>query len=432
MNAAIAKFLKSMSDAFWILPGGMVLAGAASSEALVQVDRSGLIGQWVDAGWLYSGGESGARTLLGAIASSTIGVAGTVFSITIAALAFAASQMGPRLLNNFTRDRRNQATLGLFLGTFAFALIALRSVRGVEESIFVPHLAVTVAIVLALACVAMLVYFVHHMANRINVDTVIDLVHEDFRLAVQRLTREHAERDAPLMNWAAQDQVHARRHGYLQQLDEDSLAQWADERDLQIRLLVKPGDYIFPGSRIAEASSAVGGLEDAVANAMAIGKHAVDSADLQFGVRQLVDVAVRALSPGINDPQTAIGVIDRLGSALCELAPRYLPTGVTCIDGKPRLTRPSVDYDGICNAMFHGIRQNGRGSAAVRIHMLEVLAKIAQVETDPSRRATLRRHVQLIVDQDNQAWLDSETLIALRERERIFYRVCSLKSAVVS
>ena len=119
---------------------------------------------------LYDGGATGARTLLGAVASSTIAVAGTVFSITIAALSLAAGQMGPRLLRNFVRDRGNQITLGIFLGTFAYALMVLRSVRTATEGAFVPHLALTIAIALALLCVGTLVFFVGHMAQRINVD----------------------------------------------------------------------------------------------------------------------------------------------------------------------------------------------------------------------------------------------------------------------
>ena len=163
----------------------------------VSLDRSGVVPQWlIDSAWLYSGGATGARTLLGAVASSTIGVAGTVFSITIAALSLAAGQMGPRLLRNFTRDRGNQITLGVFLGTFSYALMVLRSVRTPGEGEFVPHLSLSVGILLAFVCVATLVFFVGHMAGRINVDTVIELVSEDVRSAVQRLTTD-AQPPAP-------------------------------------------------------------------------------------------------------------------------------------------------------------------------------------------------------------------------------------------
>jgi uncharacterized membrane protein len=130
LTARLRKLLNDLSETFWVIPGLMVLAGVLGAIGLVQLDRDGIIPQWaLDGAWLYNGGATGARTLLGAVASSTIAVAGTVFSITIAALSLAAGQMGPRLLHNFTRDRGNQFTLGAFLGTFAFALMVLRSVR---------------------------------------------------------------------------------------------------------------------------------------------------------------------------------------------------------------------------------------------------------------------------------------------------------------
>lgn len=145
MKAELRKRLVQLSESFGLVPGCMVVAGVLLAVALLHVDRNGLLPEWlVESDWLYNGGGTGARTLLGAIASSAIGVAGTVFSITIAALSLAAGQMGPRLLRNFTKDRGNQFTLGAFLGTFAYSLMVLRSVRTQEEGLFTPHLALTV------------------------------------------------------------------------------------------------------------------------------------------------------------------------------------------------------------------------------------------------------------------------------------------------
>ena len=191
MKARIRKLLSDLSDTFWLVPALMVLGGVLAGVGFVELDRSDVLPEWLLKGpWLYNGGGTGARTMLGAIASSTIGVAGTVFAITIAALSLAAGQMGPRLLRNFTRDRGNQFTLGAFLGTFSYALMVLRSVRTQNEGEFVPHLSLSVGILLAFLCVATLVYFVGHMAGRINVDTVIDLVSDDVRSAICRLTSD--------------------------------------------------------------------------------------------------------------------------------------------------------------------------------------------------------------------------------------------------
>lgn len=150
MPARLRKLLNDVRNTFWVIPALLVLAGLGLAFVLLHLDRTGAAPEPLKA-WLYTGGETGARTLLGAIASSTIGVTGTLFSITIAALTLASSQMGPRLLDNFTRDRGNQVTLGVFLGAFAYALVVLRQVRGGEEQdLFVPQFAIAGGMALAL------------------------------------------------------------------------------------------------------------------------------------------------------------------------------------------------------------------------------------------------------------------------------------------
>jgi len=397
MTARLRKLLTDLGDNFWLVPALLVLAGILLAMLALWVDDSRLIPPWMLAGWLYNGGGTGARTLLGAIASSSIGVAGTVFSITIAALSLAAGQMGPRLLRNFVRDRGNQITLGALLGTFSYALMVLRSVRTQDEGAFTPHLALSFAILLALLCVGTLVYFVGHMAGRINVDTVVQLVSDDVHSAILRLTSDTAPIDMPPADWSRATEIRDSRRGYLQELDESGLASWASEQNTTVRLLVRPGDYIFPGAPIALVVPEVEGVGGAIRDATAIGQTRVSSADLEFAVRQLVEVAVRALSPGINDPHTAISVIDRLGTALCDVAPRHLPNGVVLRNDRPVLFVPSVDYDGLTDAMLHMIRQNATTSPAVLIRMLDVLTMVAACEGDPGRRASLDRHADLVL-----------------------------------
>ena len=385
MKARFKKVVEVLRETFWVLPGLITLTGIILALALVYIDGSGILPTWlIDSVWLYNGGSTGARTLLGAVASSTIGVAGTVFSITIAALSLAAGQMGPRLLRNFTKDRGNQVTLGAFLGTFSYSLMVLRTVRSEEEGAFVPHLSLTFGIILAFVCVGTLVYFVGHMAGRINVDTVVDLVSDDVRKAMERLTVKEQQPGPPALEfWDGAEPVADGRRGYLQQLDAPGLAKWAVERDASVLLLVRPGGYVFPGAPIAFVKPKVEGAEDAIRSATALGPQRGSSADIEFAVRQLVEVAVRALSPGINDPLTAISVIDRLGAALCDLVPLHLATGVVIEQGRPVLVVPSVDYDGLVDAMFHMIRQNGSNSIAVLIRILDVLTAVVSLERDP-------------------------------------------------
>ena len=393
------QFLAFLGDSFGLVPGLMVVVGILAGVAFVHIDRSGLVPRWlIESAWLYNGGGTGARTLLGAVASSTIGVAGTVFSITIAALSLAAGQMGPRLLRNFTHDRGNQFTLGAFLGTFCYALMVLRSVRTQSEGEFVPHLSMSVGILLAFVCVGTLVYFVGHMAGRINVDTVIELVSGEVRAAIKRIgTREPQAQLPAISTWHDAAVVSDVRHGYVEHIDTDRLADWADARQTRVRLLVRAGDYVFPGAAIALAAPAVQGLAEAISDATTLKAERSSADDLEYSVRQLVEVAVRALSPGINDPHTAMSALDRLGAALCDLVPLTLPSGAHLRNGRCVLVVPVVRYGGLVDAMFHLIRQNAAGSAAIFIRMLDVLTAVAGCERDSARLAELKRHASLIL-----------------------------------
>ena len=399
MNARLNKLLATLAETFWLVPAALVLFGIAAAMVMLAIDRNALIPvALLEGPWLYNGGATGARTLLGAVASSTIGVAGTVFSITIAALSLAAGQMGPRLLRNFTKDRGNQITLGIFLGTFSYALVVLRSVRTRAEGEFIPHSALTLGILLAFVCVGTLVYFVGHMAGRINVDTVIELVSDDVSSAIRRLTSEDEVASLPDETfWAGAVAVIDERRGYLQHLDHDGLADWASAHDVCLRLLSRPGDYRFPGTPIAEVLPAHEEADDAIRNATAMGPARVSSQDLEFAIRQLVEVAVRALSPGINDPHTAIIVLDRLGAALCDVSAVHLSSGVTQRAGRVVLVVPSVDYGGLTDSMFHMIRQNAAGSTAVLMRIIEVLTAVVSCEPDAARRDALQRHADLVL-----------------------------------
>ncbi len=422
MIARLRKLLSDLGDVFWLLPGVMVLIGIFGAVGMLAIDRSGIIPPvLLEQNWLYTGGGTGARTLLGAVASSTIGVAGTVFSITIAALTLAAGQMGPRLLRNFTRDRGNQFTLGAFLGTFSYALMVLRSVRDQEAMTFVPNLSLSVSILLAFLCVATLVYFVGHMAGRINVSTVIDLVSADVRHSIGRLTTDRVQPEAPAANfWRDATPVLDPRHGYLQHLDADGLADWASRHNTAIRLLVRPGDFIFPGAPVALMVPAVPDVEAAVRNATALGSSRISTEDFEYAIRQLVEIAVRALSPGINDPHTAMSVLDRLGLALSEVAPVHMPTGVWLREDKPVLVIPAFDYDGLVDAMFHMIRQNASSSTAVLARLLEVLTSVVSIERDNARAKALQRHADLVIDDAERNIDNPSDLADLRLRRRDF------------
>jgi uncharacterized membrane protein len=419
MNGAwLRQFWADLLSRFWLRPAVMTLVAAAIAEALVLTEGVELP-RWLET-WIYSGGVAGARDVLATIAGASIGVAGTMFSITVAALTLATQQMGPRLLGNFTRDAGNQYALGTFVATFVFCLVALRSVHDADDGAFVPQLAVSAALLLAGACVAMLVWFIHHIATSINLDKVVALVQADLAAALHALP-ERGEapppRTAPELP-APFGPVRAPASGYLRVLDDAALADWAEGADAMLRISVRPGNFVFPGCNVGAVSPSHlrEEAEAAVASAMSLGTTRNVEQDLEFAVRQMVEVGMRALSSGINDPFSAVNVLDQLGASLCEVAQRELPDGVCWRGDVARLVRPATDYAGLVDAMFHMLRQAAPSQPAVMIRLLEVLGAIAGVERDPARRAVLRRHLDLAHDAALAGSDDPSVRMAVAER----------------
>lgn len=425
----LKAWLEDLGDQFWLRPALTVVVCLLLAHGAVLVDRAHALGQGF--AFLYSGGAEGARSLLSAVASSAIGVASTIFSITIAALSLASGQMGPRLLRNFVRDSRNQYALGIFLGTFAYALIVLRTVRTASETPFVPNLAVTGALLLALTCVGTLTWYVHHIATSINVERVVDTVHGDLIDSIARHTRDEADIQ-PAKDQIVGVSTSVAGSNYLQAIDIDELADWAHEHGVEIALRVRAGDYVPFGAPVAIVSASVDGTVEALQKALTFGNKPAALQDFEFSVRQLNEIAVRALSPGINDPFTAGSVLERFGDALCRLAHRHLPTGAVARDGKIVLTLPVTDYGGLCDAMFHTIRQNATGSAYVLIRILEVLSRVAEVERLTTRLADLRRHGDLVMADAKTGLAGSSGFDDLAQRHAILSDMLDLGSAAVT
>ncbi|MGX9965537.1 DUF2254 domain-containing protein [Roseomonas sp. F4] len=418
--ARLRQMLADLRASFWVRPAAMTLGAILLAETLVRMD--GVIGlpDMLD-DWIYAGGVGGARDVLGTIASATIGVAGTTFSITVAALTLASNQMGPRLLRNFTSDAGNQYALGALVATFAYALVALRSIHESEDVAFVPQLAVSVGLLFAFGCVGVLIWFLHHVASSISVDPVVAQVQQELTAALAAVTIDNpAEEPAELSLPANAAPLRAPGSGYLRVLDDATLVDWAVEHDALLQLDIRPGGFVFPGSVVGcvRPEGLQGEAQQLLAKALVLGDSRSVEQDLEYAVRQLVEIALRALSSGINDPFTAIGVLDRLGAALCGLAGRGLPTGRVWRDERLRLIYPTSDYEGLVDAMFHMLRQSGASQPAVMIRLLEVLAVVAQVETAPQRRATLRRHITLATAAALEGTGDAAARDAIEARQR--------------
>ena len=429
MTSRFRAWIEDLGDQFWLRPALVVIICIALAQGAVLIDRAATTSNdFASVAWIYSGGAEGARSLLSSVASSAIGVASTIFSITIAALSLASGQMGPRLLRNFVRDGRNQVSLGIFLGTFAYSLIVLRTVRTASEQEFVPSLATTGALILALLCVGTLVWYVHHIATSINVERVIDTVHGDLCASILTHTREQADMLQPLAHPVGQTIV-VSGSDFLQAMDEAMLADWADKHGVVVRMLVRAGDYVPKSAPIAFVDAVTDGASAAIGRALTFGNKPAAFQDLEYSVRQLNEIAVRALSPGINDPFSAGSVLERFGDALCRVAPRHLPSGAFSRNGRIVLTHPVTDYDGLCDAMFHTIRQNAAGSAYVLIRLVDVLSRVAEVERLGLRTDALRRHGDLALAAGRRDVADEAGLADLETSHRRLLRVLENGSA---
>ena len=331
-----------------------------------------------------------AESLMGAIAAASLGVAGTLFSITIAALTLAAGQMGPRLLRAFVDNRVVQASLGVFVGTYAYALVVLRAIRvgdaasGVQA--FVPHLAVSFGMLLAFLGVGTLITFLHGVARAINVQNVIATVDREMHRGLRATRARPGERASFPPAREGLGRVRCDRRGYVEEFDDRAVAEAARRAGALIHIGFRPGDFLLPSTTLAlvDPPELAPKLHDAIVGAIRVGPRRTIEQDPEFAVRGLVEVAVRALSPGINDPYTALAVLDHLGGGLSALSEEELFDGVTRDRaGTPRVVRPTSDYDGIVDTMFHMIREYGAGAPAVAIRMLEVFTPGAGVRAPP-------------------------------------------------
>jgi uncharacterized membrane protein len=319
-----------------------------------------------------------------------ITVASLIFSITMLSLQLASSQFGPRTLGNFMRDRSNQIVLGTFIATFLYCLFVLRSVRGVEGSSFVPHLAVGFGVLMAAASVAVLLYFIHHIATSIRVETLLEKLAVEGCAAVdqvfpERLGHGHADDEAggqtlPYDFEADSTQISADSDGYVQSIGGDVLMRLAAENDLVLRIAARPGAFVTQGACVMEAypkARVSDEIDEDLRGAVVIGRDRTPYQDLEFAIRRIVELAQRSLSPGINDPTTALYCIDRLGQVLGRVANREIPSPMRLDQsGQLRVMTEAFDLGDVTSRAFAAIARYGMTDADVVTRLAETLAKL--------------------------------------------------------
>ncbi len=441
MRVQIFKYWDRVRSSFWFLP--TIMAGGAVALSFVSVALDKRITDWLVLywDWAFTGGAEGAASVLGTVAGSMITLAGVVFSMTLVALSLASSQLGPRLLRNFMRDTATQVVLGTFVSTFLYCLLVLRTIRRVDEIAFVPHLSVTLGVLFAVVSVGVLIYFIHHVSVSIQANEIVARVGTELIAGLNRLFPEHIGRGAPQIPKQPPDldfldafdrearPVESGGDGYVQFIDAEALMALAIQEDVVIRLERSPGQYVvagcplllvWPGNRVVDL------LRDRVNSAFVLGNQRTSGQDFEFAVNQLVEVAVRALSPGLNDPFTAISCVDQLGAALCRLATRDRPSPYRHDEqDQLRVIARIATFSDITDAAFNQIRQYSGSSAAVMIRLLETIGVVAGFAQTMEDRATLSRHAEMIVRGARDGLSEAEDRKTVEERYQTAMRLCS-------
>lgn len=409
-NVKLSKLWDTLQSSYWFLPGLMALAGMLLAFAMLALDQAEAV-KTGELSWIYRGGPEGARGLLSAVAGSMVTVAATAFSITIVALQLAASNFGPRLLRNFMQDTGNQIVLGTFIATFLYCLLVLRTIHGEDYNLFVPQLSVTIGIVLAIASIGVLIYFIHHASTIIQASHVIAGVADELDDAIDRLFPEEIGQTEPEKHSAIAaipkgfevqaGSIPSAHTGYLQAIDDQLLLKLACKYNLLLRLTVKPGEFIAKGNRLMLAYPKERGsqkLTNEMNRAFLLGKERTEQQDIEFPINQLVEIALRALSPGINDPFTAIRCIDRLSAGLSRLAERQFPSAYRYDDDhKLRVIAEPVAFEQLVDTAFNQIRHYGKSDVAVTLHLLNAIAQIASRTHRPHDRLILEQQAEMIL-----------------------------------
>lgn len=401
-----------LNSSFWFVPTVMAVLAAAAAFALIAVDTVWLGARSADPATPYGFGPEGARSILSVIASSMITVASLIFSITMLSLQLASSQFGPRVLGNFMRDRVNQIVLGTFVATFLYCLFVLGSVRSAEGTVFVPHLAVGFGVVLAVSSVAVLIYFIHHIATAIRVETLLEKLSDDAMEAVDRLFPQgigqdlDQTRDAMLPDDLERDslRIETTHSGHVQSIGADDLMRLATEHDLVLRVIATPGRFMAKGSCVMLAhprSRVTDEIRSELGGTVVIGRERTPFQDAEFAIRRIVELAQRALSPGINDPATSLYCIDRLGEVLTRLAGRDRPAAHRLDDlGRLRVvTEVAVPADLACQACA-AIARYAIADSDVIGHLVQTMAQVEQVARPAMRAALAELRAQILSASD--------------------------------
>ncbi|GMN03855.1 DUF2254 domain-containing protein [Erythrobacter sp. MTPC3] len=436
MTAEIRFFWARLNANYWFYPALFSILAALLAFVMVYLDRSGFSQPLNDAEWLVSVRPKGAADILTVMAGAMIGVASTVFSITIVAVSYASGTYGPRLLTNFMEDRRNQVSLATFIGTFVYALIVLRSVRAEDESPaaaagadslpgFAPQLSLLVAYLLMVVCVGVLVFFLNHVPSSIRINKVLEAIGTRLLKAI-RTTYPVEDEFAEALESQGGKTLKARGTGYVQMIDFEDLEKKARDCGCTFSLKVRTGDFVHRDLPLMEIKGCdPEEICESVREDFTLGPVRTPEQDPQFLIDELVEIGLRALSPGINDPFTAITALHWLGASISEIGRRDLRKDVCGEDAEDCPVIPmSDDFAHYLKRGFGSIRSAVSSSPNAAIVMLDVLQNAAVPISHSGRRASIKEQGDLLMTQAQIA-LSGPDLQAVRERHDDFTRALS-------
>ena len=431
MPTRFRQYWQQLQESLWFVPGLMVLTSFGMAYGFVEFDATT---NWNGAKrfpFLFGNGADGARGMLSAIAGSMLTVAALAFSLTLATITQVSSQYSPRVLRNFMRDRVNQVVMGYFVSVFAYCLIVLGTIRGTDEVKFVPATAVLVGLILALGGVAALIFFIHHIAESLQTGTIVQRIFQEVDKAIDELFPDQFGEpiDDPKKAEAALQYtdeqidwypVESKQTGYLQQINTEGLLHWATRHRVVLRIEQPMGAFIGTGTTLFSVRS---GMErnapnqadwpDNLMDYVSIGRHRNVIQDVSFGIQQLVDITLKALSPGINDTTTAIMAIDYLGAVGERLARREFPARLRSDGNHLRVLVRADSFDDYMRLAFDLSRINATGNFAVFRRLLRALALVASAACSTNRLPVLRKQASLLMTYAEQ------TLVTDYEKEEV-------------
>ncbi|HOO69199.1 MAG TPA: DUF2254 domain-containing protein [Bacteroidales bacterium] len=423
-------FWNELKATFWFVPVVIITGAVLLAIGFIYLDGAITFSQTGPGRFFLVNNPDSARSILSTISGAMIGVAGTVFSVTLVALTLASSQFGPRLIKNFMYVRLNQIVLGSYISTYLYCLIVLNAVKESSENYFIPSLSILFAIIAAIFNIILLIVFIHRIAVSIQADKVISDIASFISKQVTVLFPEkmgdepEAGQDLHVDEQKASYQtvlsVKCPCSGYFQYVDSASLLALITKNHAMLELHYRPGDYLIDNLEIGKLYTDKPLDPDQIAqllSCLVIGKTKTAQQDLEFSIHQMVEIAARALSPGVNDPYTAIACIDHLSATMCYLAQVKFPSKYRVDENNNlRVIANSLDFEGVLDAAFNQIRQFAAGSTAVIIRLMEVLTIILGFTSKENQKKAVIKHARMTLAVGKQSIKETNDLNDLTER----------------